>query len=100
MANTPTDSPSSGTIDSINRIKVAHLEKFYKEYYVANQADIVIVGDVTQAEAESIAKGISSGLPVNKNIKAIPDVKRGGENKKQELVILQNKLTCIMAFQS
>ena len=73
--------PSSGTIDSINRIKVPHLEKFYKEYYVANQADIVIVGDVTQAEAESIAKDISSGLPVNNNIKAIPDVK---QVKKQE----------------
>jgi zinc protease len=73
--------PSSGTIDSINRIKVRHLEKFYKEYYVANQADIVIVGDVTQAEAESIAKDISSGLPVNNNIKAIPDVK---QVKKQE----------------
>ena len=73
--------PSSGTIDSINRIKVADLEKFYKEYYVANQADIVIVGDVTKAEAESIAKDISSGLPVNNNIKAIPDVK---QVKKQE----------------
>ena len=51
--------PSSGTIDSINRIKVVHLKKFYKEFYVANQADIVIVGDVTKAEAELIAKDIS-----------------------------------------
>ena len=43
---------------------------------MANQADIVIVGDLTQAEAESIAKDISSGLPVNNNIKAILDVKQ------------------------
>ena len=68
--------PSSGTIDSINRIKVVHLKKFYKEFYVANQADIVIVGDVTKAEAELIAKDISKGLPVNNNINAIPDVKK------------------------
>ncbi|MDC0932114.1 pitrilysin family protein [Methylophilaceae bacterium] len=68
--------PSSGTIDSINAIKTASLKKFYKEYYVANQADIVIVGDVTKEEAETIANDLSSGLPVNKNIKAIPDVKQ------------------------
>ena len=48
---------------------------------MGNQADIVIVGDVTQAEAESIAKDISSGLPVNDNIKAIPDVITGGETR-------------------
>ena len=73
--------PSSGTIDSINRIKTANLKKFFKEFYVANQADIVIVGDVTKDEAEIIANDISNGLPVNKNIKAIPDVK---QVKKQE----------------
>jgi zinc protease len=68
--------PSSGTVESINRIKVLHLKKFYKEFYVANQADIVIVGDVTKAEAELIAKDISSGLAVNNNINAIPDVRK------------------------
>ena len=73
--------PSSGTIVSINRIKTANLKKFFKEFYVANQADIVIVGDVTKNEAEIIANDISNGLPVNKNIKAIPDVK---QVKKQE----------------
>ncbi|MDA7842831.1 insulinase family protein [Methylophilaceae bacterium] len=76
--------PSSGTIDSINRIKTANLKKFFKEFYVANQADIVIVGDVTKDEAEIIANDISNGLPVNKNIKVIPDVK---QVKKQEIRI-------------
>ena len=76
--------PSSGTINSINGIKTASLKKFYKEYYVANQADIVIVGDVTKEEAETIANDLSSGFPVNKNIKAIPDVK---QVKKQEIRI-------------
>jgi len=80
----PYSLPSSGTIDSLSKIRVSDLKKFFKEYYVANQAVIVIVGDVTNNEAKAIAESLSSGLPVNKNIKAIPEVK---QVKKQDIRI-------------
>jgi len=72
----PYGMPSSGTINTLNKINSSHLKDFYNNYYVANQAVIVIVGDVTEKQAKSIAEDMSKGLPVNKNIKAIPEVKK------------------------
>ena len=74
--NHPYGFPSSGTIDSLNRIKSTDLKNFYSNYYIANQAVIVIVGDVSNKQAKLIAEELSNGLPINKNIKDIPDVKK------------------------
>ena len=74
--NHPYGFPSSGTIDSLNRIKSTDLKNFYSNYYIANQAVIVIVGDVSNKQAKLIAEELSKGLPINKNIKGIPDVKK------------------------
>ena len=74
--NHPYGFPSSGTIDSLNRIKSTDLKNFHSNYYIANQAVIVIVGDVSNKQAKLIAEELSKGLPINKNIKGIPDVKK------------------------
>lgn len=51
-----------GTADSISRINTNQLEAFYRQHYVANQAIIVIVGDLSRSAAKRLAKQSISGL--------------------------------------
>ena len=86
--NHPYGFPSSGTIDSLNRIKSTDLKNFYSNYYIANQAVIVIVGDVSNKQAKSIAEELSKGLPINKNIKEHPRCKKSYKTR------CENKSPC------
>src|SRR3990167_9237128 len=42
--------PTEGTLHTVNTFTSAEIKTFYKRYYVANNADVVIVGDVTRAQ--------------------------------------------------
>ena len=54
--------PTSGTLTSIAALTRNDLIRFHKEYYVTNNALVVIVGDVSQDQAESLANRLLSGL--------------------------------------
>ena len=58
--------PSSGLTKTVATLKVADLRDFYKKYYVAANAMVVIVGDLTKEQAEQSAEKLLSGLPVGK----------------------------------
>ena len=63
----------SGEVASVEKIQRADLEKFYREHYVAKAAVVAIMGDVTRAEAESIAKQLTARLPTgNKQERIAP----------------------------
>lgn len=49
--NHPYRLPVAATRDSIIRIQREQIVQFYRKYYVPNNASLVIVGDVTEAEA-------------------------------------------------
>jgi len=66
--------PASGTLKSITGLTRSDLKRFHKQYYVANNALVVIVGDVSRDQAESIANGLFSGLQQGKKPAPIPDV--------------------------
>ncbi len=70
----PYATPVLGTADSVAKIKAADLAAFHKQYYVANNAVIVIVGKVAKAKAEKIANRIASALPKGEKASAIPEV--------------------------
>lgn len=48
--------PVAATRDSIIRIQREQVVQFYRKYYVPNNASLVIVGDVTEAEAFAAAQ--------------------------------------------
>ncbi|GIV18289.1 MAG: peptidase M16 [Armatimonadota bacterium] len=48
--------PVAATRDSIIRIQREQVVEFYRKYYVPNNASLVIVGDVTEAEAFAAAE--------------------------------------------
>jgi len=51
-----------GTEDSLNNMTRQDVLDFHKRYYVANNATIAIVGEVSRARAEMLAEKVSSGL--------------------------------------
>lgn len=62
-AGQPYSHPTTGTLQSITEITREDLIKFYRKYYVAKNAKIVIVGDATRALAQKIADRLVATLP-------------------------------------
>lgn len=61
--NHPYAHPSSGTADSLKKIKTDDLKSFHQQYFVAQNATIAMIGDITDERAKAIAEKITSQLP-------------------------------------
>ena len=66
--------PDSGIIKTVAALKVSDLRNFYQKYYVAANAIVVIVGDLTKEQAQQTAEKLVAGLPVGKKPEGLPDV--------------------------
>jgi len=63
-----------GEIETLNGLQQQDLLTFYRSYYVANNAVIAIIGDITQVEAAEIAESLTKKLPFNQQSTEIPAV--------------------------
>ena len=70
----PYAKPASGTEESVKLIEREDVQGFYKQYYVANNALVAIVGDVNRKQAEAIAEDIVSGLEAGERAPELPAV--------------------------
>ena len=77
--------PESGIIKTVAALKVADLRHFYQKYYVAANAIVVIVGDLSKQQAEQTAEKLLSGLPVGKKPEALPDVTMPVKSSEQHI---------------
>jgi zinc protease len=66
--------PDAGVIKTVTALKTADLKHFYQSYYVAANAVVVIVGDLTKEQAEQTALMLLKDLPTGKKPDALPDV--------------------------
>ncbi len=82
FGNHPYASPGSGTKESLQKITLENIRTFYKQYYVASNATVAIVGNVERWQAEEIVKALVSALPSGKKPAALPAVKPLTEAKK------------------
>ena len=82
FADHPYASPTSGTKESLEKLTLDDVIKFYKQYYVASNATIALVGNVERWQAEEIVKAVVSNLPVGEKASALPEVKPLTEAKK------------------
>jgi zinc protease len=64
----------AGDSESVSRLTIADLKRFYQQFYVANNAVIVIVGAVDKAQAGQIAEQVVSGLPAGEVAPVLPQV--------------------------
>jgi len=53
----------SGEIETVDKINVDDLRQFYQTYYAAKSAVIALIGDMTKAQAKTLAASLSAGLP-------------------------------------
>lgn len=70
----PFGGPQSGTEHSINAITRGDVERFYRDYFVAQNALLAIVGDIERVKAQRIAQRISHHLAAGKKAPPLPAV--------------------------
>lgn len=75
----PYNHSALGTQETVTAIKIDDLHKFYHKYYVAKNALVVIVGDVTKKQAESIVDKIISKLPIGVAADPLPEIIKKSE---------------------
>lgn len=75
-SNTPYATPVAGDAASVAQITDADVVGFYKKYYVAQNAMIVLVGDIDDAKAQDIAEKISASLPHGVAAPVLPMIKK------------------------
>ena len=66
--------PSSGTEESVSALQRRDVVGFHKNYYVAKNATIAIVGDLTKAQAQGIVEKLLKELPAGEKPEPIPTV--------------------------
>lgn len=64
----------SGTDASVEAIDTEVLKDFYEQYFVAENATLVIVGDVDKQEAKRLANKVTGNLPAGKKAEPLPAV--------------------------
>jgi zinc protease len=73
-ADHPYASDPSGTKESVEALTVQALRDFYQRYYVARNATVVIVGDVSRKQAQTIAARLADALPQGDRAPALAKV--------------------------
>ena len=63
--------PIIGTTTTVSQLSAADSQDFYRQYYVASNASIVLVGAVSTQQAKVIAQTLSAALPQGSKAPAI-----------------------------
>jgi zinc protease len=66
--------PDSGIVKTVTALKSTDLRHFYQQYYVAANAMVVIVGDLSKEQAALAAEKLLSGLPLGNKPEPLPEV--------------------------
>jgi len=70
----PYASHPTGSAESVQALSVDDLRAFYRRYYVARNATVVIVGAVSEKQARKIAARLADGLPEGERPARLPQV--------------------------
>ncbi|MDQ4148188.1 MAG: insulinase family protein [Pseudomonadota bacterium] len=70
----PFANPVYGTKPSVRSIKREDVQAFFKRYYVAGNAVLALVGDLTRAQAGEIARRIDQNMAPGKSPAPVPKV--------------------------
>ncbi len=73
--NHPYATPPEGTVDSLKALTRDDVQGFHKQYYVAHNALIAIVGALDRKGAEKLAETVAGSLPEGAAAPALPVVK-------------------------
>lgn len=68
----PYGHPPDGEIVTVAKLTRGDLVNFYKRHYVASNAMVAVVGDVSRADAQALVKRLLDGLPQGTPAEALP----------------------------
>lgn len=77
--------PESGLIETVAPLKADDLRRFYRQYYVAANAIVVIVGDLSKAQAEQTVGALLKDLPVGQQAAPLSDVRMPAKGNQQQM---------------
>jgi len=69
----PYGHPTSGVIETVSGFSVEDLRAFYTQYYVANNAKVVIVGELNKQQAMELAQSLIAGLEAGTKPETLPE---------------------------
>ncbi|QDP71835.1 insulinase family protein [Legionella israelensis] len=73
--------PVLGTVNQVQALSRKEVIQFYKTYFVAANAVLVIVGDIDSSSAHQLAESISKNLPRGTFASTIPKAKTAAKTK-------------------
>jgi len=73
--------PSGGTKESLQALELKDIKTHYKKYYVAKNAVVSVVGQLTRQQAEAIVNDLMADLPSGDRAEKLPEVKPLVESK-------------------
>ena len=77
----PYANPPGGTEESLAEIGLDDVRGFHERYYVAGNATLALVGDVSRERAEQIAERLDDAIPAGERAPALPDPDMPEEGK-------------------
>jgi len=77
----PYASPTGGTEQSLSALRPEDIKAHYKNYYVAKNAVVAVVGKMTRQQAEQMTSDLFEGLPSGERAQSLPEVKPLTESK-------------------
>lgn len=80
--------PESGTVGSLMKLKRKDLQTWYRTHYLAGNAVISMIGDMTRAEAEQLAARIAAGLPQG----VAPELSASGNSTASNLPVQEKRI--------
>ncbi|NIO61320.1 MAG: insulinase family protein, partial [Gammaproteobacteria bacterium] len=66
--------PSEGTEESLQGLTREKIISFHKQYYVAANAIVAMVGDISRQQAQKLVDDLMADIPAGKKATALPDV--------------------------
>lgn len=77
----PYAQPSSGTLESVEKIDRKQIQAFYNKHFVAKNGLLAMTGDLDRETAEKLAETLSGGLSTGAAAAPLPEVKPLAEGK-------------------
>lgn len=73
FAGHPYGRPSAGTVESLKAIASADLEAYRRAVFARDSLRIVLVGDITSADASTLIDDLFAALPAKGTLRPVPD---------------------------
>ena len=94
----PYGHPTSGSRESVERIRHEDVVAFHQRHFVVANATVVIVGDLDRDQAERLARQLTDGLPSGQQPADLPPVPPLEESRTVRIDFPSEQSTVLVAF--